>query len=95
MTEKEMCTIVHKLLNCKKINTWYIAKIVTSDKIALFEVMYPSKGNIKIRKPIKKYNAHTFVYQVYRITKDLSLFDMGIYIDVRPENAEILLHEIN
>lgn len=96
MSEEQLCNNIHEALfqngSCKE-NEWLVVKILDNEKIALFEAIVPSKGNIKIRKPIKHVRENLYEYIVYRITKNNTLYDMGIYTDERPEERELITYE--
>jgi hypothetical protein len=76
MTDKELYNAIHGELfkdgSCVP-NEWYIVKIVDGEKVAIFEAIYPSKGNIRIRKPVSVYgknydNETLYNYDVWRFT---------------------------
>lgn len=96
MTEQQLCKNIHEALfqngSCKA-NKWFTVKLEDGDKLAVFEAIVPSKGNIKIRKPIRHVKDNLYDYNVYRITKNSTLFDMGIYTDERPEAEELIAYE--
>ncbi|MCK1999864.1 hypothetical protein MZM54_00520 [[Brevibacterium] frigoritolerans] len=52
--DQKFYSLVHAKLfktgSCKP-NVWQYMKIEMDGKVAAFEVMYPSRGNIKLRKP--------------------------------------------
>lgn len=70
-------------------NVWKLIKIVDGGKVAIFEAMLPSKGNIRIRKPFKKayinsMGEQVYYYNVFRFTKKMELKDDGIMEDTKP-----------
>ncbi len=93
MSEKDLCISIHNALNRKRCNTWYIVKIIDGDKVAIFEAIVPTKGNIKVRKPFKKSFENKYFYNLYRITNKLTLHDMGIVESERPKESELIVHE--
>ncbi len=90
MSENELCILITENMYRKSCNKWYTMIIIDNDKKAMFEVMWPEKGSIKLRKPIKQNNNDTYDYIVYRITKAFSLFEIGIFTDTRPLDTEII-----
>lgn len=93
MSEKDLCLSIHHALDRKKCNTWYTVKIIDGEKVATFEAITPTKGNVKIRKPFKKSFENKYFYNLYRITNKLTLHDMGIVESERPEESELILYE--
>lgn len=96
MTEEQLCKYIHEALfqkgSCKS-NKWLTVKLISNDKIAIFEAIVPSKGNIKIRKPIRSIRDNLYDYNLYRITKNNTLYDMGIHTAARPEEEELITYE--
>lgn len=91
MSEQELCKLITENMFKKSCNKWYTMIIESDNKKAIFEVMTPTKGNIKVRKPIKKNNYNdTYDYIVYRITKTYTLFEIGIFTDTRSIDTEII-----
>jgi hypothetical protein len=97
MTDQELYQAVHNELfktgSCKT-NIWFTLKIVNGEKVALFEAMQPTKGNIKIRKPFKKqgvngFGEQVYLYKLYKFTNKGELKDVGIMEGLRSEVEEI------
>lgn len=93
MAEKELCHHITEAMNKKRINTWYTVKIIAGDKTATFEACWPSRGNLKIRKPFRKSFENKWFYQMYRLTDNMTLFDMGLIEAFKPEKSEVIIYE--
>lgn len=75
-------------------NQWFFIKIVHGEKTAMFEAICPSKGNIKIRKPIKRNNINDYgqeiwLYSLFRFTNKRELKDDGFLYDIRLDHQEL------
>lgn len=89
MNEKELCKFINENIFKKTLNTWHTFIINTSKGRMSIEVLIPTKGNVKLRKPIKKVVNDDYDYTVYRITKNNTLYDMGIFQATRPTDSEV------
>lgn len=96
MTEQQLCTNIREALfqngSCP-VNKWLVVKLEDGDKIALFEAIVPSKGNIKIRKPIRHVREDLYDYNVYRITGKQQLVHIGTFEGSRLEVEETITYE--
>lgn len=91
MTDQELYKLINNELfktgSCKP-NKWQFMKLENKGKYLMFEVIYPTKGNIRIRKPFKKLGKNCFgqelyLYNLYRFTNKRELVDAGIIEDIR------------
>lgn len=96
MTDKELYHAVldefYKTGSCR-LNEWQLMKIKHDGRIAIFEAIYPSRGNIKIRRPIKKdrvndYGQEIWLYSLMRFTNKQELKDDGFLYDIRLDQKE-------
>ncbi|MCY7933876.1 hypothetical protein MOF37_21630 [Bacillus spizizenii] len=91
MSEQELFDKVHAELFKKgscSVNKWILIKISDKNKVALFEAMVPSRGNIRIRKPLKfqRKNGESkeiWLYQSFRFGNKKNLIDDGLIEDIR------------
>ncbi|WEG18551.1 hypothetical protein PQ478_08715 [Alkalihalophilus pseudofirmus] len=96
MTEQQLYTLVHEELyktgSCVP-NVWRLLKIADGERVAIFEAIQPRRGNIKIRRTIKKQRINDegkeiWLYNLYRFTNKKELKDDGLLEDVRPDHEE-------
>jgi len=99
MTEQELYNAIDKELfktGSSKLNVWQFVKFEKAGKTIVLEAMLPSRGNIKVRKPIKKQrvncdNQEIWLYNLMRFTKKKTLVDEGFLEDIRLDQQGILV----
>lgn len=92
--DQKLYSLVHTELfktgSCKP-NVWQHMKIQMDSKVAAFEVMYPSRGNIRLRKPKRlKYvqdDIEFWEFDVFRFTNKKELKQDEYMVDERLQSA--------
>ena len=77
---------------CDKVNKWMFMKVNIEGRIAAFEVMQPSRGNVKVRRPVKKMRTNDngqeiWLYNQMKFTNKKELKDDGFLEDIRLDQA--------
>lgn len=94
MTDKTFFTKVSECLFtggvCKTPDKWQTISFDLNGKRYLMEALLPSRGNIRVRKPVKRSYINidgdpVYLYTVYRFTNKLELVGAGLMEDTRPE----------
>ena len=80
---------------CDKLNQWVFMKVELEGKIAAFEVMMPSRGNIRVRRPLKKMfindnGQEVWLYNMLKFTNKKELKDEGLFHDIRLDQVDMV-----
>lgn len=73
---------------CDKVNQWMFMKVNLDGRIGAFEVMQPNRGNVRVRRPLKKMRINDngqeiWLYNQMKFTNKRELKDDGFLEDIR------------